>query len=314
MVAHSLWHIDPATSIIQSEEINPSDDAILLTSLYSLISTGTERIVSKGMVPVSAYDRMKVPYMAGDFSFPIKYGYSLIARDNKGNRYHLMHPHQDKVLVDKQSITLLPAGLPSKRASLISNLETIFNAYYDADLKPDDKILIVGYGLMGALLSFWLRIKGFKNIYVTEPSQYRSGKAISFGFQLIDQNKNEIFDKAFHTSSSQEGLQYCIDHLALEGKVIELSWYGDKTINLKLGDRFHYNRLSIISSQVSVIPKLINYLYDFASRKQAVIDILMGDVWDQILDLEIGFSEVPEWFGKIRGGVMDCIGLVVKYH
>ena len=82
MVAHSLWHIDPATSIIQSEEINPSDDAILLDFVVFIDQYRYRANCIQRMVPVSAYDRMKYPIWLEIF-FPIKYGYSLIARDNK---------------------------------------------------------------------------------------------------------------------------------------------------------------------------------------------------------------------------------------
>jgi hypothetical protein len=86
--ATCLWHINKNKSELRSEQSVLSPDDVVLQSLYSIISIGTERIVASGQVPSNLHTQMRVPYMDGQFEFPVKYGYSLVAADVMGRKYH----------------------------------------------------------------------------------------------------------------------------------------------------------------------------------------------------------------------------------
>ena len=128
MEVNELWHISDTNSVLKKYRIEPDSTALIVQSCYSLISTGTEKIVSKGLVPEQIKEQMKVPFMKGNFPFPVSYGYSLVGKIIQGpkkliNRYvHLMHPHHDFVLVSEQDIFLIPDAIPPKRAVFASNM------------------------------------------------------------------------------------------------------------------------------------------------------------------------------------------------
>ncbi|MHA2501605.1 MAG: dehydrogenase, partial [Candidatus Kariarchaeaceae archaeon] len=129
--ARALWFLKPYSSVIKDIELPALDSSSLkIQTLYSSISPGTERLVFQGLVPIASQDYMAVPYMEGDFSFPIKYGYSLVGEviegndDYSGKLVHVMHPHQDKIVVNEKDIRLIPDTISAKRATLISYLET----------------------------------------------------------------------------------------------------------------------------------------------------------------------------------------------
>jgi threonine dehydrogenase-like Zn-dependent dehydrogenase len=46
------------------------------------------------------------------------------------------------------------------------------------------------------------------------------------------------FDLAIHTSGSSSGLQEAIDRVGMEGRVVEVSWYGTAETTLRLGGTF----------------------------------------------------------------------------
>ncbi len=314
MLVRSLWHLDAHRSEIRASFLNVTSDKISLKSLFSLISLGTERIVSTGKVPVSLYQEMRVPYMQGDFGFPVLYGYSLIAITEDGEVCHTMHPHQDHIVVDPYDLTLLPYDIPYKRGTLISNLETACNAYWDAKPKKKDRILIVGFGLIGALTAGWLALHGYQNIKILELNPMRKALAQKLGFALIDsEDLSQEFTLAFHSSGSGNGLQSCIHRMELEGRIIDLSWYGDQSINLHLGHLFHYNRLTIRSSQVSHIPAYLRNKQSPWSRKQLVIEILKDNFWDLYLDHEIPFNQTVDYFDHIRAGEISSLSTIIKY-
>lgn len=312
--SRSLWHIDSSHSEIRSQHLELQPGQILLQSLYSLISLGTEKTIALGGVPENMYDKMKVPHMEGSFTFPVKYGYSLVARSEEGRCYHLMHPHQDRVSVNPETLTPIPTEIPPARALLISNMETALTAYWDAGPLKNEKILIAGFGLIGALIALLLRLKGFEDITIYEPDATRTGLARRLGFHTGDPGFDPgPFDLAFHSSGNPSGLQHCLEVMGLEGRILELSWYGRQKIMLGLGEHFHINRLRIIASQVSSIPRKLQGAWNFAKRKQEVLALLADPCWDKLVIEEVPFENSPAVFDKIRHSQSKALTYILKY-
>jgi len=306
-MTRALWHINSSSSIIKEEAL--IDQEIKIETEYSLISRGTEMLVCKGLVPSSLQEIMAVPYMQGNFSLPIKYGYSLVGKvvGEKENTYaHCMHPHQSICSIAKKDFTVVPGSVSPKRACLASNMETAVNGMWDARLEGSEEVLILGFGNIGALLAETLRKTYALDITIGDPSAYKLSIAKELGFRTLDSTGLERkFDVVFNTSASNEALQNGILRLKKEGRLVEMSWYGDKTIKLQLGMEFHYNRLSIISSQVSNIPKHKETDWDYNKRKQFVFELLSDPTFDRYISHEIPFSKGPEFFADLRQGKLE---------
>ena len=322
MTNKALWHLSNETSVWRETETPTTPRGhCQIQSLYSFISLGTERTVACGLVPPQIAEQMQVPYMEGTFDFPIKYGYSLVGKivnkDHKhfGNLVHVMHPHQSLFNISNDAISILPDSLPAKRAVLISNLETALNACWDANVNSGDKVLLVGFGNIGALLACVLKEIPAINLHILEKNKPRIVKAKNMGFTNVHSSISvDDFDIAFHCSASEQGLQTCIDSLGEEGKVIELSWYGTKSVNLSLGANFHHRRLKIISSQVSKIPASHQPRWNYKRRKSAVLDLLQSPIYDQVLTQEISMSEAPHFFKQLRTEQLPGLGYCLNYN
>lgn len=296
MKAKALWHLNKIETAILEEEIVIDGDMIsLIKTNYSCISSGTEVLVAKGFVPSMLKENMKVNYMAGSFDFPIKYGYSLVGETEDGRYVHLMHPHQDKLFVREADLFSIPACLPLKRATLLSNMETAINAVWDAQLRGNEKILIIGFGGIGALLALTLKHHTGTNPSILELDEIKLKKAKELGFLMGSGN----YDVIFHTSTSNTGLQFAIDHVRKNGSVIELSWYGDKKLNLHLGGNFHYNRVKLISSQVSTVSPFAP-VEGYRARKEIACQILLNDAFDEIISNEVHFDDTPAYFDNLK--------------
>ncbi len=320
-VAKSLWHISPTDSQLQSEQMKSVDaDCCLIKTHYSLISTGTERLVACGKVPEELHDSMMVPYMQGQFTFPVKYGYSLVGEvisDSalKGKLVHLLHPHQDFCIVKTKDLFLIPENIPASRATLASNMETVVNAIWDAEVMLGDKILLAGFGLIGSLLALVLKSMNFDNLVVIEKDEQRKALAEKLGFQIESQNKlSKDFDLAFNCTASAKALQTCIDHIGNESRVVELSWFGTASQNLFLGTSFHQQRKQIIASQVSAIPSKQKARWDFKRRKELVFSLLQNSVFDQCIGKSIPFENAPAIFNKIRENKFDNLATIFDYR
>ncbi len=320
-MARALWHVSPQGSEIKEEsESGLFTGAIMVKSLFSLVSTGTERCVARGECPTSLRDSMKVPYMGGDFGFPLKYGYSLVGEvvspghPSNGKHVHVMHPHQDFCFVRTNDIFLIPEGIPLQRATLASNLETALNAIWDAHVSIGDKVLLVGFGMIGALVARLLSMLPAMQFHIIETDARRVEEAIKMGFSASQEAQERAdFDIAFHTSASEAGLQTCIELVGKEGKVIELSWYGNKIVNISLGSSFHVQRKQIISSQVSTLPACKRVRWDYRRRKEVVFDLLKNSLFDQHISHVIEFEESPDFFEILRNTMPDGLGYAIRY-
>ena len=59
-------------------------DDVVVRTLRSAVSRGTESLVFGGRVPPSQYDAMRAPFQDGDFPGPVKYGYLNVGRVEEG--------------------------------------------------------------------------------------------------------------------------------------------------------------------------------------------------------------------------------------
>lgn len=307
----SMWLEDKNVPGVISDNMN-NKSQVKVKTLFSLISTGTERLVCSGQVPNKLQAHMAVPYMQGSFGLPLKYGYSLVGtvttQKAKQQLVHVLHPHQQTALVDEAALFTPSKELPARRMTLLSNMETIINAIWDSEslltehIRNNGNIAICGFGNIGALLAITLQEKGAKNLIIIEENKWRRNKAKSLGFECIKgSDTTDSFQLIYHTSSSQNGLQWCFEHASLEANIIELSWYGDVSISLKLGHSFHYRRVRLIASQVSSIP-LNKPLESFKSRKELACEYLQSDLYDKLFADNIPIDQVPSFFASLRAG------------
>jgi threonine dehydrogenase-like Zn-dependent dehydrogenase len=309
----SIWHTKDTTEIRRSTvpESTPSQQQVI--SKFSMVSTGTEKLVLTQQVPSAMQQDMAVPYMEGGFNLPIKYGYAMCGLLETGERVHLMHPHQNICIVEKESLFFCSDTLPLQRVPLISNMETVINAIWSCDLDSDKPFVICGFGNIGSLLATTLKFFYKKDVVVIEKNLWRQKQAQELGFDLYKENQG--FEVAFNTTAQDAALQYCIDQASEEAQIIELSWYGSCTTKLQLGNHFHKKRLHLISSQVSSIPKKKRQEYNYYKRKQLASSILEHDIFDSLIAHIIPFHEAPSFFNSLRKGEpLDGLIYLIQYE
>ena len=289
-------------------------------SLFSAVSPGTERLVYTAQVPSHMAQEMRCPYMGGEFSFPVKYGYALVGMIHKGpvemlgKVVHVLHPHQDRCVVQLQDVYALPPDVPPRRATLASNLETAVNAMWDAQVGLGERVLVVGFGIVGSLVARLLSfIPGVElDVVDTAPAKQRLAKAM--GFRTPPPEDLEPgFDLAIHASASAAGLQMAIDQVGFEGRVIELSWYGTRPVSVQLGGAFHNQRKRIISSQVSTIAPMHRPRWDNRRRKDLVFALLRRPEFDAHITHTVLFHDLPCVFQRLADGPTEGLAYVVDY-
>jgi threonine dehydrogenase-like Zn-dependent dehydrogenase len=319
-----LWHNGKGQSSFRDITLTShklGSDELILKSLYSFISAGTERtIISHPPDDESVAEEMNVPYMNGSFKSAFTYGYSLVGEVMAGPKkwlgkiVHVMHPHQDYALVNERDVSCIPEEISPRMATLISNLETVVNAVWDSGVSLGDKVLIVGFGNIGALLASVIRKMPGVDVDILETNLYRRDIASKQNFNVVKGTDLKWkYTISFNTSGSGSGLQEALNNTTIEGKVVELSWYGPKIISLELGGSFHYGRKHLISSQVSRIPANKSHHFNYQSRKEIVIRILKEIDFDFMTNIEIPFRKATGFYDKLVKGEVNEIGLLFNY-
>ena len=279
-------------------------EGILLHALYSGISRGTESIVFYGNVPESEFDRMRAPCQEGEFSFPVKYGYSSVGKimegENSGRLAFSLHPHQDVYRVPQHLIHLLPESLPAERAVLAANMETALNVVWDSGALPGDRIAVIGAGVVGALVGYLLaKIPGTEVTLIDlNPARESLARSLGCNFALPEVAPKEC-DLVIHTSGSEAGLQLALEIAGQEAKIVEASWYGSKMPALPLGGAFHSRRLKIVSSQVGNISPNRAPRWSLQRRMAKALELLADPILESLISGETQFSELPASYAGI---------------
>ena len=91
METYSLWLKNKNKPIIKKKILSykKNSKTVLVKTLYSGISKGTERLVASGNISKDQFDIMKSPFQEGSFSFPIKYGYINVGKIVEGPKKYL---------------------------------------------------------------------------------------------------------------------------------------------------------------------------------------------------------------------------------
>ncbi len=302
-MSEALWHVDATRSELRPSAAPDDPSLVPVRARYSMVSTGTERLVALGLVPPAAAGVMAVPYMAGNFTFPIKYGYSLVGTDPDGRAAHCLHPHEATAWVEAADLVSLPGLAPLDRMALVSNLETAINATWDAGVARGDDALVCGFGTVGALLALTLRLMHGVEPVVVERDGYRAGIARDLGFETHSGDEGVDPQRLlFNTSGTGSGLQWCLDHAAMEATVVELGWYGDTAVPLMLGAQFHFNRVRIVSSQVGAVAASKRDTVTHIERRRIAADLLTDAAFDALPRTRVPLAEAPRLFDALRAG------------
>jgi hypothetical protein len=317
----AFWVAAPGRGEIRTERIgHAAAGELLVRTLYSGISRGTESLVFRGRVPPSEFERMRAPFQDGRFPAPVKYGYANVGQveegpaDLKGRLVFTLYPHQTHFIVPSTAVHLLPVGTPPGRAVLAANLETAINGVWDARPLVGDRVSVVGAGAVGCMTA-WLvsRIPGCEvELVDMNPSRAGVARALGVRFALPERATGEA-DVVIHASGAPAGLALALQVAAFEATVVELSWYGDQDVPLGLGQAFHARRLTITSSQVGSVAATQRARWDTRRRMQLALRLLESPVLDALITSESPFEELPDVMEYLSRAPADAICHRVKY-
>ncbi|WP_210587727.1 zinc-binding alcohol dehydrogenase [Streptomyces sp. GESEQ-35] len=319
--ARAFWIDSPGRGGIREVDLpGCAADEVLVRTLFSGVSRGTETLVFRGGVPESQHAAMRAPFQEGDFPGPVKYGYLNVGVVEEGpaalvgRTVFCLYPHQTRYVVPAAAVTVVPESVPASRAVLAGTVETAVNALWDAAPLIGDRIAVVGGGMVGSSVAALLaRFPGVRvQLVDADPGRAKVAEALGVDFAAPADALGDC-DLVVHASATEQGLARSLELLTAEGTVLELSWYGDRQISLPLGEAFHSRRLVIRSSQVGTVSPARRASRTYADRLALALDLLADPALDALLTGECAFEELPDVLPRLASGEIPALCHLVRY-
>jgi threonine dehydrogenase-like Zn-dependent dehydrogenase len=231
-------------------------------------------------------------------AYPLSYGYCLVGKvvdvgsnvdpSLKGKLVFTFSPHATHVVTDVDAIQIVPDGIDPRDAIFMPSVETALSLVHDAHVWLGENVAVYGQGLIGLLVTALLaansnvpegsstfsKISTFDSI----PDRLAASAAMGASEALFPGGSKGPFDVSIEVSGNGKALQAAIDNTRDGGRIIVGSWYGNSSVQLKLGIDFHRSHKSITTSQVSEIPAHLSSLWS----KQRRFDL----TWELVRDLK----------------------------
>ena len=330
---------------IQEESLSPpGPEEVLVQTKYSAISAGTEMLFYRDNFPIGMPKDITLKSLSGEMQYPIHYGYALVGKviavgevadTNLLNKnVFLFHPHQSHIVVPQNEVYPFPPDLDERDAIFLPNMETAVGFVMDARPIIGENVVIFGQGVVGLLTTSILSKHPLGQLIVIEPMKKRRHFAGILGAtKILDPLSNSFTDKInrylnfnssqseqyegadliFELSGNPEVLNTAISVAGYDSRIIVGSWYGQKKALLNLGDRFHRNRLQIISSQVSTIHPNIRGRWTKKRRLEVVWEWLKEINPSKLISHQIPISEAQKAYELLDNKPEETLQVVFQY-
>lgn len=308
--ATAFWVEAPGKGGLRTFDLpEPEPGELLVRTLHTGISRGTESLVFRGEVPAGESDRMRAPFQEGEFAGAVKYGYLNVGTvergpaDLQGRTVFALYPHQSAFVVPRSAVAPVPDGVPARRAVLAGAVETAVNILWDAAPLAGDRLTVVGAGMIGCAVARLARaIPGAEVVVVdVDRSKARACEQLDVEYAHPRDAPGDR-DIVIDTSGSESGLQLALETVITEGEVIEASWFGDRPVRLHLGGDFHSRRLTIRSSQVGMVSPRRRGSRTTADRLALALDLLHDPAFDALLTADSSWRDLPAVMASIASG------------
>jgi 2-desacetyl-2-hydroxyethyl bacteriochlorophyllide A dehydrogenase len=319
-----LWFTGPRIVELRDGSVRPPGPReVVARALASGVSQGTELLLYRGEGPTPFDPSFDPP---GSPTYPRRYGYAwvgeIVARGPQvegfanGTRVFALAPHGDVHVLDVGSARPIDPAIPAARAVLAANLETAVNCVWDSGASLGDRVVVLGGGVVGLLVSRLVQSAGAR-VRLVEPSPRRRAVARTLGIEAlsIEEDRPEAeADVVIEATGDPATLERAIAHAAHEAVVVVVSFYGARTAPVSLGGDFHRRRLRILSSQVSSLPASRVPRWTTARRFDLVKSLLLDAAFDALVERSHPFETAAAVYGSLDRAPGDAIQTVFDYE
>ena len=331
-----LYFTAPGQVEIREESLPvPAPGELLVETIVSAISSGTEMLVYRGQFPKMAVDA-SIESLAREFAYPLAYGYAAVGRvtdlgaglpsDWLGRLVFSFQPHTSHFLASPEAVFPVPDGFSPEAASFLPNMETAVNLVQDGAPILGERVLVFGQGIIGLLTAALLREFPLEALVSADCDQARREASGALGVTIcldpqasgFSSSARELFgasaDLTYELSGNPAALNDAIALTRFSGRVVIGSWYGDKPAALDLGSSFHRSRIRLISSQVSSIAPELSARWDKARRFDVAWSALRRIQPEQWVTQRFPLGKAADAYHLLDASPAEAIQVIFEYE
>jgi 2-desacetyl-2-hydroxyethyl bacteriochlorophyllide A dehydrogenase len=281
MLRQALYFTGPKQIEVATEPLSdPGPGQVLVKSLYSGISPGTEMLMYRNQFPAEMSLDATIASLAGTWQYPVKYGYAAVGQvveigpqvpiEWAQRLVFAFHPHESHFLAKPEELLPIPPEISPASATMLPNMETAVTFVLDGAPLIGEQVVVFGQGIVGLLLTALLAQMPLNGLVTLDLYPRRRLMSETLGAQAsLDPTAAEVAaelralmaakqfyngaDLTYEVSGQPAALNQAIEITGYHGRVVIGSWYGRKISELHLGGTFHRSRIRLVSSQVSTI-------------------------------------------------------------
>ncbi len=174
------------------------------------------------------------------------------------------------------------------------------------------RVLVTGGGVVGLLAGLYARHHGAAEVALADPTPERRAAAEALGLLALDPEAGPLWrtvkerwrhgprdrgaDVVLQCRGRSAWLAEALRCLRPQGTVVDLAFYDGGAGDLRLGEEFHHNGLSIRCAQIGRVPRGLAPLWTRERLQAETLDLLRahGDVVRQVLvSDELPFDDAP---------------------
>lgn len=333
--AHAVWFTKPRHAELLPEDIQmqPEAESVVVRSLYSLISSGTEMNVYRGQIKTND-ELLSLSTARGTFPFPVKYAYQIVGEViaagahsgcTVGEVVFVQHPHQDLFAVHKDLVYRVPSGLDPRKAVFANLMCVAITGLLDAPVRFGDVAVVSGAGVVGSLTAAIAR-RTAQTLVLVEPSDRgRIAQAVCQLDHVVAPEdavervraitEDRLADLWFECSGAPRALQMALEGTGMEGEIVVLSYYGNRTVPLDLAPEFLFRRQRIRSSYVGYLGSGLQPRWDRRRRMQVAFSALQTIAVERLVSHIRPFHEASACYRLIDEGSPDStLAVLLDYR
>jgi 2-desacetyl-2-hydroxyethyl bacteriochlorophyllide A dehydrogenase len=330
------------------EDAPPAPDEVRADAIVSGISHGTELALYRGVSAFAGkrFDPDLRLFLEDEAAsaYPLRLGYEWVGEVRDvgaevdavavGDRLHLALPHRETQTVaiaddPRAPWTVLPNELAPERAALLQSVTIALQATHDARIELGDTIAVFGLGAFGLLAVQLARLSGAGWIAAVDPVPRRLELARGFGANIaldpaacdpgseIKVATGRGVDVAIEFSGRYSALHAATRSVRLAGSVVAAGFYvGAPGDELRLGEEFHHNRLTLVGSMSGWGAPHRTPGWDRRRLRATALDLLARervDV-DGLVTHRIPFAKANEAYELIDRSPEDTLRVVLTYR
>ena len=292
----------------------PGPGQVLVETVVSAISSGTELLVYRDEVPAGMALDASIPGLTGSFALPAKYGYATVGRvaelgpgvsgDWRDRLVFCLHPHETHFVAGTGELAPVPPEVPVEDACFLAAAETAVTFVMDGRPIVGERVAVFGQGVVGLLTTALLARFPLESLLTVDRHPLRREHSVALGaHRSLDPASAETvaeldrlagsFDLTYEISGSPAALDQAVALTGFAGRVVVGSWYGVRRADLDLGGAFHRSRMRLVSSQVSTIDPRWLGRWDRERRRQAAWDLLRATRPHRLVTHRVPFADAP---------------------